>query len=48
MAVRNGLVAVAAMAVAICAGVELRSAQSFTIPDACCSARRIAPRFAAA
>jgi DNA-binding beta-propeller fold protein YncE len=35
MAVRNGLVAVAAMAIAVGAGFELRSAQSFTIPNAC-------------
>ena len=35
MAVRNGLVAVAAMAIAIAAGFELRSARSFTIPNAC-------------
>ena len=35
MAVRNGFIAVAAMAIAIGAGFELRSAQSFTIPDAC-------------
>src|SRR5690242_18651812 len=35
MAVRYGLVAVAAMAMAAGAGIELRSARSFTIPDAC-------------
>jgi hypothetical protein len=35
MAVRNGLVAAAAMAIAAGAGFELRSAQSFTIPNAC-------------
>src|SRR3984957_13858542 len=35
MAVRNGLVAAAAIAIAVGAGFELRSAQSFTIPNAC-------------
>src|SRR6516164_2446996 len=35
MAFRNGLAAVAAAAIAVGAGFELRSAQSFTIPDAC-------------
>ena len=35
MAFRNGLAAAAAMAIAVGAGFELRSAQSFTIPNAC-------------
>ena len=35
MAVRNVLAAAAAAAIAVGAGFELRSAQSFTIPDAC-------------
>src|ERR1700722_16304827 len=35
MVVRNGLVAVAAMAIAVGVGFERRSAQSFTTPNAC-------------
>src|SRR5271167_4741175 len=35
MAVRNDFVAAAAIAIAVGAGFELRSAQSFTIPNAC-------------
>src|SRR5580700_8937302 len=35
MAFRNGFVAAAAMTIAVGAGFELRSAQSFTIPSAC-------------
>ena len=35
MAFRNGLAAVAAIVIVVGAGFELRSAQSFTVPDAC-------------